>query len=54
MSKTVLDPMEDVIDALRRGEMVLITDDENRENEGDVICAAETCTPEQINFMALQ
>lgn len=51
MSEKLFDPMEDVLDALRRGEMVLITDDENRENEGDVICAAETCTPEQINFM---
>jgi 3,4-dihydroxy 2-butanone 4-phosphate synthase/GTP cyclohydrolase II len=51
MSDTMFDPIEDVLEALRRGEMVLITDDENRENEGDVICAAETCTPEQINFM---
>ncbi len=51
MSATLFDSMEEVLDALRRGEMVLITDDENRENEGDVICAAESCTPEQINFM---
>ncbi|MFA7257877.1 MAG: bifunctional 3,4-dihydroxy-2-butanone-4-phosphate synthase/GTP cyclohydrolase II [Kiritimatiellales bacterium] len=51
MSKKLFDPIEEVLDALRRGEMILITDDENRENEGDVICAAETCTPEQINFM---
>ena len=51
MSEKLFDPIEDVLDALRRGEMVLITDDENRENEGDVICAAESCTPEQINFM---
>ncbi len=51
MSNKLFDPIEDILDALRRGEMVLITDDENRENEGDVICAAETCTPEQINFM---
>jgi 3,4-dihydroxy 2-butanone 4-phosphate synthase/GTP cyclohydrolase II len=43
--------MEDILAALRRGEMVLITDDENRENEGDVVCAAESCTSEQINFM---
>ena len=51
MSKKIFDSIDDVLDALRRGEMVLITDDENRENEGDVICAAESCTPEQINFM---
>jgi 3,4-dihydroxy 2-butanone 4-phosphate synthase/GTP cyclohydrolase II len=51
MSEKLFDSMEDILDALRRGEMVLITDDENRENEGDVICAAESCTPEQINFM---
>jgi 3,4-dihydroxy 2-butanone 4-phosphate synthase/GTP cyclohydrolase II len=51
MSKKLFDSMDDVLSALRRGEMVLITDDESRENEGDVICAAETCTPEQINFM---
>lgn len=51
MSKKLFDPVDEIAAALRRGEMVLITDDENRENEGDVICAAETCTPEQINFM---
>lgn len=51
MSEKLFDSMEDILDAMRRGEMVLITDDENRENEGDVICAAESCTPEQINFM---
>ncbi|QHI70950.1 bifunctional 3,4-dihydroxy-2-butanone-4-phosphate synthase/GTP cyclohydrolase II [Tichowtungia aerotolerans] len=47
----MFDPVEDVLDALRRGEMIVVTDDEDRENEGDVICAAEFCTPEQINFM---
>lgn len=51
MSENLFDPMEEIIDALRHGEMVLITDDENRENEGDVICAAETCTADQVNFM---
>lgn len=51
MSKELFDPMEDVLDALRRGEMILVTDDEDRENEGDLICAAEFCTPEHINFM---
>ncbi len=51
MSKKLFDPIEDVLDVLRRGEMILVTDDEDRENEGDLICAAEFCTPEQINFM---
>lgn len=51
MSEKLFDPIEDVLDALRQGEMVLVTDDEDRENEGDLICAAEFCTPEQINFM---
>ena len=41
MSEKLFDPIEDVLDALRRGEMIVVTDDENRENEGDLICAAE-------------
>ncbi|NOU36138.1 MAG: GTP cyclohydrolase II [Kiritimatiellaceae bacterium] len=52
MSEKLFDPMDEVLDALRRGEMIVVTDDENRENEGDIICAAEFCTPDQINFMA--
>lgn len=51
MSSKLFDPVEDVLEALRRGEMIVVTDDEDRENEGDVICAAQTCTPDQINFM---
>lgn len=51
MSEKLFDSMEEILDAIRRGELVLITDDENRENEGDVVCAAESCTSEQINFM---
>jgi 3,4-dihydroxy 2-butanone 4-phosphate synthase/GTP cyclohydrolase II len=47
-----LDPVEDVIAAVARGEMVVVVDDENRENEGDLICAADAATPEIINFMA--
>ncbi len=38
--------------ALRNGELVIVTDDEQRENEGDLICAAEGVTPAMINFMA--
>jgi 3,4-dihydroxy 2-butanone 4-phosphate synthase/GTP cyclohydrolase II len=43
----------DALDALRKGEIILVTDDENRENEGDFICAAEYATTENINFMAI-
>lgn len=40
------------LDALRQGKIILVSDDEDRENEGDFICAAEFATPENINFMA--
>lgn len=46
------DPIEEVIAAIERGEMVVVTDDENRENEGDLIAAAAKISPETINFMA--
>jgi 3,4-dihydroxy 2-butanone 4-phosphate synthase/GTP cyclohydrolase II len=51
MSKSVLSPIEDALDAYRQGQMVIIVDDEDRENEGDVVLAAEFATPENINFM---
>jgi 3,4-dihydroxy 2-butanone 4-phosphate synthase / GTP cyclohydrolase II len=44
--------IEDAIDAFRNGEMIIVVDDEDRENEGDLTLAAEKVTPEQINFMA--
>ena len=44
--------VEEAIAAIRAGKMVLVTDDEDRENEGDLIMSAELCTPEAINFMA--
>ncbi|MDA3873977.1 MAG: GTP cyclohydrolase II [Kiritimatiellae bacterium] len=47
-----LDPVEEVIAAVGRGEMVVVVDDEDRENEGDLICAADAVTPDMINFMA--
>ncbi len=46
------DSVEDCLEALRRGEIVLVTDDADRENEGDCICAAEFATCENVNFMA--
>lgn len=47
-----LDRIEDAIEAIRKGEVVIVVDDEDRENEGDFICAAEKVTPEIVNFMA--
>jgi 3,4-dihydroxy 2-butanone 4-phosphate synthase / GTP cyclohydrolase II len=44
--------VDDAIGAIRNGEMLIVADDEDRENEGDLICAAELVTPEIINFMA--
>ena len=41
----------EVLDELRAGRMVILVDDEDRENEGDLVCAAERVTPEMINFM---
>jgi 3,4-dihydroxy 2-butanone 4-phosphate synthase/GTP cyclohydrolase II len=43
----------EALEALKKGEIILVTDDENRENEGDFICAAEFATTENINFMAV-
>lgn len=45
-------PIEELIADYRQGKMVLLVDDEDRENEGDLLLAAERCTPEAINFMA--
>lgn len=43
--------IEVAIEALKQGEMIIVVDDEDRENEGDFICAAECITPEQVDFM---
>lgn len=45
--------VDEALEALRHGEIILVTDDENRENEGDMICAAEFATTENVNFMAM-
>ena len=45
-------PVEQAVAAIRRGEMVIVVDDEDRENEGDLTMAADKVTPEAINFMA--
>ncbi len=46
-----LDRIEDAIAAIRDGKIIIVVDDEDRENEGDMICAAEKTTPEMVNFM---
>ncbi|MDD2237275.1 MAG: 3,4-dihydroxy-2-butanone-4-phosphate synthase, partial [Kiritimatiellae bacterium] len=46
--------VEEAVEAIRAGRIVIVSDDEQRENEGDLICAAEKVTPEIINFMAQQ
>ncbi len=50
--KIELNTIEEAINDIRDGKVVIVVDDENRENEGDFIAAAETVTPEMINFMA--
>src|SRR5829696_3808272 len=45
-------PMEEVIEDIKAGKMVIVCDDEDRENEGDLTMAAELVRPEDINFMA--
>ena len=50
-NKIRLDRIEDAIEDFRNGKMVIVVDDEDRENEGDLIMAAEKITPEDVNFM---
>ena len=45
--------VEEALEDLRQGKLILVTDDPDRENEGDFICAAEFATTENINFMAV-
>ena len=52
MSETKLNTIEEAITEIRAGRVIIVVDDEDRENEGDFVCAAETVTPEIINFMA--
>jgi len=50
--KIKLDPIEEAINDIRNGKVIIVVDDEDRENEGDFIAAAEKITPEMVNFMA--
>lgn len=52
MSNIQLSPIEEAIDDIRLGKMLIVVDDEDRENEGDLVASAEMVTPEIINFMA--
>jgi 3,4-dihydroxy 2-butanone 4-phosphate synthase/GTP cyclohydrolase II len=51
MSDIKLDTIEEAIEAIRQGKIIIVADDEDRENEGDMICASEAITPELTNFM---
>jgi 3,4-dihydroxy 2-butanone 4-phosphate synthase/GTP cyclohydrolase II len=52
MSDFKLNTIEDAIEDIRNGKILIVVDDEDRENEGDFICSAELITPEIVNFMA--
>ena len=51
MEKVKLDTIEEAIEDFKAGNFVIVVDDEDRENEGDLIIAAEKITPEKVNFM---
>ena len=51
MDKIKLNTIEEAIEDFRQGKFVIVVDDEDRENEGDLIIAAEKVTPEHVNFM---
>ena len=52
MGNFKLNTIEEAVDDIRQGKLLIVVDDEDRENEGDFICAAELITPEIVNFMA--
>ena len=52
MDSTEIERVEKALDELRHGRMVILIDDADRENEGDLVLAAQFVTPEAINFMA--
>ncbi len=51
MESKILNTIEEAVEDIRNGKFVIVVDDEDRENEGDFICAAEKITPEMVNFM---
>jgi 3,4-dihydroxy 2-butanone 4-phosphate synthase / GTP cyclohydrolase II len=52
MTEIILNTIEEAIEEIKNGKVIIVVDDEDRENEGDFICAAECVTPEIVNFMA--
>lgn len=52
MDRVKFDTIQDAVEDIKDGKVIIVVDDEDRENEGDFICAAECATPEIINFMA--
>ena len=52
MNNFKLNTIEEAIEDIKRGKLLIVVDDEDRENEGDFICSAELITPEIVNFMA--
>ncbi|MTE26060.1 3,4-dihydroxy-2-butanone-4-phosphate synthase [Winogradskyella ouciana] len=52
-TQTKLNTIEEAIEDIRQGKVIIVVDDENRENEGDFVAAAEMVTPKMINFMAM-
>ena len=52
MNNIILNTVEEAIEDIKLGKLLIVVDDEDRENEGDFICAAELITPEIVNFMA--
>src|ERR687888_2612817 len=52
VDRAVFDPIDDAIEQISAGRIVIVVDDADRENEGDFIMAAERVTPEAVNFMA--
>ena len=51
MEKVKLDTIEEALQEIKAGNFVVVVDDEDRENEGDLVIAAEKITPEKVNFM---
>ena len=52
LSPVSISPVEDIVADMRAGRIVILVDEEDRENEGDLVLAADHVTPEAINFMA--
>ena len=51
MNKATFDSVEEAISEIRQGRMIVVVDDEDRENEGDLVMAAEKVEPSHVNFM---